>query len=166
MDNAELRRATTKAHANSSLLIRLLTLGALFQRPMTLGVRGIVVDAQNRILLVRHTYVGGFFLPGGGVGCGETFAQALARELVEEGNITIEGPPTLHGVYLNRRVSRRDHVALYVVRHFSQSAPYTSNYEIAESKFFALDDLPPDTTPATLARLDEVFNGAPISPYW
>jgi ADP-ribose pyrophosphatase YjhB (NUDIX family) len=166
MDNAPLRSTTANAQASTPLLIRLLTFGALLQRPMTLGVRGVVIGADKRVLLVRHTYVGGFYLPGGGVGAGETLEQALTRELAEEGNITIGGAPVLHGVFLNRQVSRRDHVALYVVRDFSQHAPHAPNYEIAEAKFFALDDLPSNTTPATLARLDEVLKGAPISPYW
>jgi ADP-ribose pyrophosphatase YjhB (NUDIX family) len=148
------------------LLTRAITLGALFQRPMTLGVRGLVIDAESRVLLVRHTYVPGYYLPGGGVERGETLEQALTRELAEEGNITIEGAPLLHGVYLNRRVSRRDHVALFFVRDFTQSEPHTPDYEIAEARFFALDELPAETTSATRARLDEALNGAPISPYW
>jgi 8-oxo-dGTP pyrophosphatase MutT (NUDIX family) len=141
-------------------------LGALFQRPMTLGVRGLVIDAEERVLLVRHTYVAGYYLPGGGVEGGETLEEALVRELAEEGNITIHGAPTLHGVYLNQRVSRRDHVALYIVRDFSQHAPHVPDREIAEAKFFSLDELPADTTSATRARLDEALKGAPISPYW
>ena len=49
---------------------------------MTLGVRGLVIDADNRIMLVRHTYVPGFYLPGGGVEAGETMAGSLVREMI------------------------------------------------------------------------------------
>jgi ADP-ribose pyrophosphatase YjhB (NUDIX family) len=155
-----------QADKRRRLVSRLITFGALFQRPMTLGVRGLVIDAENRVLLVRHTYVPGFYLPGGGVERGETLVEALARELEEEGNVVLEGAPTLHGVYLNRRASARDHVALYVVRAFRQSGPRPPDREIAEAGFFALDALPQDTTQATRARIAEVFGGEAASPYW
>src|SRR5690348_5986539 len=62
-------------------------------RGMTLGVRGLVVDADGRVFLVKHSYVGGWHLPGGGVEVGETFVEALKRELVEEGRIAVVGEP-------------------------------------------------------------------------
>ena len=148
------------------LTTRLITLAGLFQRPMTLGVRALVVDPAGRVLLVRHTYVPGFFLPGGGVERGETLIEAMTRELAEEGNIVVEEAPTLHGVYLNRAASSRDHVALYVVRSFRQSAPHVPDREIAEAKFFSPDALPNNATRATRERLAEVLQGATASPYW
>jgi ADP-ribose pyrophosphatase YjhB (NUDIX family) len=164
--------ATAPTHASlrpslrERLVSRIITYGALFQRPMTLGVRGLVLDADDRVLLVRHTYVPGFYLPGGGVESGETMLQALMRELEEEGGVHVLGAPTLHGLYLNRRVSPRDHVALYVVRHFRCEGPRAPDHEIAEAGFFHLDALPPDATPATRARIAEVLDGEPLSPYW
>src|SRR5215468_3054261 len=72
-----------------------------FARGMTLGVRGVVLDADNRVFLVKHSYISGWHLPGGGVEVGETFLDALARELVEEGRIEVVGEAVLHGVFLN-----------------------------------------------------------------
>jgi len=137
-----------------------------FRRGMTLGVRGLVIDGQTRVFLVKHSYVDGWQLPGGGVEVGETMLQSLARELMEEGNIEVIGTPDLFSVYFNARASRRDHVALYVVRDFHQAAPHTPNHEIIASGFFALDALPVDTTPATHARLDEVFRGKRPTERW
>ena len=73
---------------------------------------------RNRVFLVKHSYVTGWYLPGGGVEVGESFLDALKRELVEEGRIEMSGEPVLHGVFFNSHVSRRDHVAVYVVQKF------------------------------------------------
>jgi 8-oxo-dGTP pyrophosphatase MutT (NUDIX family) len=130
-----------------------------FTRPMTLGVRGIVLTEDDRVFLVRHTYTPGWQLPGGGVEADESLEQALAKELSEEGNIVMTGRPTLVGVYFNRHVSRRDHVAVYLVRAFSQSAPRPPDREIAECGFFPLSALPEATTKGTRARIAEALEG-------
>ncbi len=137
-----------------------------FSRAITFGVRALVIDASSRVFLVRHSYLSGWYLPGGGVEVGETVLQALERELMEEGNITLTGPPLLHGVFFNTRVSRRDHVVLFVVRAFRQDGPPIPNREIVEHGFFPLDALPADTSRASRARIAEVLHGAPASPYW
>ena len=102
------------------LLRRVLHFYWRFSRAATLGTRALVIDGAGRIFLVRHSYVGGWHLPGGGVETGETFQTALARELVEEGNIVMTAPPVLHGIFFNKRTSRRDHIALYVGRDVRQ----------------------------------------------
>lgn len=135
-------------------------------RAATLGARGMVIDGHGRLFLVKHSYVDGWHMPGGGVETGETMQTALARELAEEGNITLTGQPQLFAVYFNARVSRRDHVALYVVRDFLQESPPQPNREIVEHGFFAVDALPHDTSRATRARIDEVLKGVAVSELW
>jgi len=137
-----------------------------FARGATLGAVGMVIDGSNRVFLVKHSYVSGWHMPGGGVETGETLLTALTRELSEEGNIVITGKPVLHGMFHNRRISRRDHVALYIVRDFRQDAPPTPNREIVAHGFFPIDALPPDTTRAVRARIAEVFAGVPVSELW
>ena len=137
-----------------------------FCRGLTLGVRAVVIDGGGRVFLVMHSYVPGWHLPGGGVEIGETAAEALGRELHEEGNIELVEPPTLFGVYFNRRISRRDHVALYVVRAFRQDAPPQPNHEIVAHGFFATDALPPETTRATRERIAEVLNARKPAELW
>jgi ADP-ribose pyrophosphatase YjhB (NUDIX family) len=136
-----------------------------FSRPATLGVRAVVIDGQDRVFLVKHSYVDGWHLPGGGVETGETMLEALARELAEEGNIALSAAPRLHGVFFNRRVSRRDHVAIFIVREFTQRTP-RPNREIVAHGFFPLTALPEDTSRATRARLAEVFDKATVSELW
>jgi ADP-ribose pyrophosphatase YjhB (NUDIX family) len=139
----------------------------LIARPMTLGVRGLVYDrATNSVFLIRHTYVPGWQLPGGGVETNETMAEALERELSEEGNIAFTAPAALKSMHFNRRASRRDHVGFYLIEAYSQASPKRPDHEIAEAGFFPLDRLPKDTTPATLRRIAEVFEGGAPSPYW
>jgi 8-oxo-dGTP pyrophosphatase MutT (NUDIX family) len=128
-----------------------------FARGMTLGVRGVVLDADNRVFLVRHSYVAGWHLPGGGVEVGETIAHGLRRELFEEGRIEVLGEPVLHGVFFNSHVSRRDHVAVYVVRHFTQDRLPEPNREIVACGFFDPGTLPAETTQGTRLRIAEVL---------
>jgi 8-oxo-dGTP pyrophosphatase MutT (NUDIX family) len=140
-------------------------------RGLTLGVRALVLDAAGRVFLVKHSYVKGWHLPGGGVEPGETLLSALARELLEEGNIEFgkKGSgktPELYAMYYNDRDSDRDHVALYVIEDFSQPEPPVKTAEIIDHGFFAPDKLPEDTSPATRARLNEVLNGAKTAERW
>ena len=135
-------------------------------RGLTLGVRGLVIDGQGRVFLVKHTYIRGWHLPGGGVEPGETVLDALARELKEEGNIELVDTPTQFGVYFQPAVSQRDHVVLFVVRHFRQPAPPVPDHEIMAHGFFSHEELPQDTSAATRARIAEVMMGAPVSPRW
>jgi ADP-ribose pyrophosphatase YjhB (NUDIX family) len=135
-------------------------------RGMTLGVRAVVLDEGNRVFLVRHGYVSGWYLPGGGVEVGETFDDALKRELIEEGCIELSGEPVLHGLFHNSHVSRRDHVAVYVIRDFRQDRMPKPNHEIVECGFFAATALPEGTTPGTRLRIAEVLEGRPVIRTW
>lgn len=133
---------------------------------MTLGVRAAVFDAQGRVLLVRHSYTPGWHLPGGGVEPGETLLDALAKELREEAMIACVGEPRLHGVFYNDRYSRRDHVAVYVVRDYVVLGERKPDREIVETGFFAPGALPQGATAATRARLAEIAGEAPLSSRW
>jgi 8-oxo-dGTP pyrophosphatase MutT (NUDIX family) len=148
------------------LLRRVFHLYWWMARGMTLGVRGVVLDGDNKVFLVRHSYVAGWHLPGGGVEVGETFLDALRRELVEEGRIELTGEPVLHGVFFNGHVSRRDHVAVYVIRQFRQDRLPKPNHEIVECGFYAADALPEETTMGTRLRIAEVRDGTTPITTW
>jgi ADP-ribose pyrophosphatase YjhB (NUDIX family) len=156
----------TVRRACEPIVRRLLHFYWRFARAMTLGVRALVIDDARRIFLVKHSYVGGWHLPGGGVEPGETLIDALIRELAEEGNIEPTAPPVLHGVFFNKKASRRDHVAVFVVRAFRQTAEPVPGREIIAHGFFALGDLPNDTTAGTRARIIELFGGVPMTETW
>ena len=141
------------------LLRRIFHLYWRLVRGMTLGVRAVVLDGDNRVFLVKHSYVAGWHLPGGGVEVGESFGEALRRELMEEGRIACSTEPALHGLFFNSHVSRRDHVAVFVVRQFSQDRLPEPNHEIIACGFFDAGALPEDTTRGTRLRIAEVIAG-------
>jgi len=148
------------------MIRRFLHLYWRFSRGMTLGVRGAVLNADGEVFLVRHSYAPGWHFPGGGVEPGESLVEALARELMEEGNLRIIGTPPLHGVFHNAGASRRDHVAVFVVREFEWPAPPRPSWEIPQAGFFPLNKLPDGTSEGTRRRLEEILYGAPISASW
>jgi hypothetical protein len=83
---------------------------------------------------------------------------------VEEGRIEVLGEPALHGLFLNSQVSRRDHVAVYLIRNFSQDRLPEANREIIACGFFEANALPSETTKGTRLRIAEVLESRePIS---
>lgn len=127
-------------------------------RPLTMGVRAIVLDG-DRVLLIRHSYVGGWHLPGGGVQKHETLAEAMRREVREEVGLIAEDG-RFFGLYARFRHGASDHVGVFVVRAWS-GAVQPDGVEILEARFVPLDALPAETSPATRRRLAEVAAGQP-----
>ncbi|MFS8036489.1 NUDIX domain-containing protein [Xanthobacter sp. AM11] len=151
-------------------MLSLLNIVRRVRHGMTLGVRVLACDDAGRLLLVRHTYVSGWHLPGGGVDLGETAIEAAHRELREETNVEVAGGPegglSLVGLYFNPQVGGRDHVALFQAGPLVIGPRPERNLEIVAAEFFTFDALPEDLTPATRRRLSEWREGAPRSHHW
>lgn len=140
---------------------------ALTRPRMSIGVRLHARDARGRVFLVRHSYVPGWHLPGGGVDARETAREAAVREAVEEGGIRLAVPPALFHLYLRRTRAIDDHVVLFTAEAVeAPDDPLGPSAEILASGFFAPDELPDGTTPATRARVAEVVHGTPPSDRW
>jgi len=134
-------------------------------RGMTLGVRVVATDGEGRVMLVRHTYLHGWWLPGGGVDRGETTQDAAVRELREETGLKATVPPRLISVHSNERFFKGDHVLVYGVDAY-EVGERTSHGEIAEIGWFPPDALPEDAHRSTRDRLGEIFGGVKVSPQW
>ena len=148
------------------LLFRLYkTLSTCRRAKLTIGVRALVLDEENRICLVRHSYRDGWYLPGGGVKTGESLVDAMQRELREETGVELpETPQSVHGVFSSFREHKSDHIVVFVVKDWSISSSVSP--EIAEVAFFASDDLPDGTSAATTRRIKEQITGVPPGHRW
>ena len=67
----------------------------MIPKPFNLAVRAVILDGQGRCLLVRRSahnrsFVGTWEWPGGKADPGETFDQAVRREVAEEAGLEIE----------------------------------------------------------------------------
>jgi ADP-ribose pyrophosphatase YjhB (NUDIX family) len=136
------------------------------RRGLTLGAQGVVIDGENRVLLVRHGYRPGWFFPGGGVEWNETVETALARELEEEVGVSLIEPAQLNGIFGNFTSFPGDHIAVFVVRHWQRKENYRKRGEIAETGMFARSKLPAETDAGTRNRLAEIFDRSPIGQLW
>ncbi len=134
-------------------------------RGLTLGVRAVVTNGEGRVLMIQHTYIKGWYLPGGGVERGETAETAVVRELAEEAGVRALSRPRLVSAHSNEVVHPRDHVLVYRVDAWEPCAP-DARGEIHAVGWFAPDALPADTSPGTRRRITEVFGGVESDPMW
>lgn len=112
------------------------------RRPRLNGCRVLAFDGARRILLIRHSYGSGQWMPpGGGIGRGETPLAAALRELREETGCALDGAvevaqvtESLHGA--GNRV--------HVVAGRTDDGPVADRREVMEARFFAPDALPAD----------------------
>lgn len=130
----------------------------------TLGVRAIVVNEHNQILLVQHSYESGWFLPGGGVDRNEPIYSAVKRELMEEAGIQVIGEPRLFASYVNKMLGASDYPFLFIVEKFSQIV--VKSPEISQLGWFKVHEIPETTSPGSKRRLHEYFNNVLPSEKW
>lgn len=123
--------------------------------PIRMGVR-VLMTRDGKVWLVRHTYQGGWFLPGGGLNKNETLDEAAHREAWEETGAKL-GTLTMMGAYSNFVEWKSDHTVVFVCREFEFTGK--PDGEIAELREFDLNHLPQDIWPGHRRRLLEFQAG-------
>ena len=144
-------------------------LRALVRPKVTFGVRCIVMDNRERVLLVRHTYMPGWQFPGGGVDPHESAREAALREVTEGTGLAVKAPAQFVGLYFNKAMAGRDHIAFFAVRDHPAIEPDDLRpraLEIAEVRAVPLSELPDDLSVATRRRLDELFGRSEPAEVW
>mgnify|MGYP001122504413 CR=1 FL=1 len=107
------------------------------------GVAGIVLNREGEVLLAHHVYRSKhpWGLPGGIIGYGESLAEALAREILEETSLQVEVGPLLQlGVG-----NDWPHVTFHFLCTVQGAPQPRVNGELFEAGFY-----PPDALPAPL----------------
>lgn len=123
-----------------------------------------LVERDGKVLLVRHSYMPGWLLPGGGVGRGEPAERAIVRELKEEIGLVRCAPPGLFGIYSRRIGWVTNVIVLYRVHDVEFI--FRPNLEVREV-FWADPGSPPSQTPNPIRRrLGELAGMEPRSPHW
>lgn len=127
-------------------------------RSHTKGARGIILRDES-ILLVKHAARDYWLLPGGGIKKTEDAFEGLKRELWEELRI----PPKWIleseklGMYFNQREEKTDTIEIFILQ--CADSNFVRQYELDDAKWFDLNELPSDVSPATKRRIEEYLSG-------
>ena len=133
-------------------------------RPTTQGVRALVINNNQEVLLVSHKYGDGWLLPGGKVKKRESIENALKRELKEEIGLVIDNPPQYFGQYTNDYEYKRDKISVFIITSFSIKAH--RHFEIESWRFFDPGMLPEGVSPGTRRRIGEWLGTVPLNSQW
>lgn len=137
---------------------------AAFRRPTPI-VTGdaAIIDDDGRILLIRRSDNGKWAMPGGAMEVGETPAEGIVREALEETGVRCE-VVALVGVHDSRRVRAETAHHLYMLSFLCrplsgqelQNQPSTAA-EILDRRWFAEASLPQDLDPGHATRIPQAF---------
>jgi 8-oxo-dGTP pyrophosphatase MutT (NUDIX family) len=131
--------------------------------PVAYGAAGAIFNAHGKVLLVRHRYMVGWQLPGGGVGRGEAAATAVVRELSEEVGLR-GGIIEFFGVYTRRSGWATNVIALF--RITCATIDFQPSLEISAITWADPAQPPSDCTVATRQRLSEIIGTSEPDLYW
>ena len=134
-------------------------------RPHTRGVKVMLFNDDGELLLIRNSYgdTDAWVFPGGGVRPWEEPRKAAIREIREELSIDV-ADVTAVSTHLTRAEGKRDTVYLFAAK--ASDPLRISRLELEEARFFSLDALPAQASPATMRRIAEYRGATEPAPHW
>lgn len=143
-------------------LLAKLTAQALLA-PVAYGACALI-ERDGKVLLVRHSYMPGWLLPGGGVRRGEPAEHAIMRELKEEIGLVRSAPPELFWIYSRRTGWVTNVIVLYRLHDIEFT--FRPNLEVREVLWADPASPPPQTPDSVRRRLGELLGMEPRGPHW
>ncbi|MBT3817459.1 MAG: NUDIX domain-containing protein [Candidatus Magasanikbacteria bacterium] len=117
-----------------------------------IGVFGIITNKQNQVLLIHRNDYDLWNLPGGGLETGESPWDGVIREIKEETGFHVEVTKLL-GVYSK---SNKDEI-VFSFECKIISGKRTLNEEAKDIQYFAIKDIPKNTSPNQRKRIQDYF---------
>lgn len=130
--------------------------------PMFSPVVTLILYKDGKVLLQKRQDNGTWAIHGGGIDPGETYIEALNREIKEELNI-VPVNPVLFGIYSGKKLyniyPNKDEV--YVLNHVFFCEEYDGNLsfndgEVLETKWFRIDELPDNILGVDIPMLNDI----------
>jgi len=115
-------------------------------------VFGIIVDKENRMLLVHRNDYDLWNLPGGGLDSGESPWDGVIREVKEETGLDVKVSKLL-GVYSK---AKKDEV-VFNFECKVVGGELTLNEEARDLKYFELQEIPENTSPKQVDRIKDYY---------
>ncbi len=128
------------------------------RHPHGRGAQLVLVDCDgDRVLLVRHTYraPSTWMLPGGSIRRGEAFRAAAVREADEELGLSL-ADLTLLLSYTVHREHKHDQLTVFLAEIPRDAEVIVDRAELAEARWWPLDDLPGSLDEADHGVLEEL----------
>jgi mutator protein MutT len=152
------------AQATDESLDRLEPLRApVFSRPTPISAGdAAIIDDTGRILLIRRSDTRKWAMPGGALEVGETPAEGVVREVLEETGVRCQ-PVALVGVFDSRfcGVVSRHHLYLltFLCKPETGAAIAESSHaiEVLDVRWFAEDAIPDDLHHGTASRISAAY---------
>lgn len=119
----------------------------------TIGVFAAIFDKKNRVLLCHRTDHDLWNLPGGSLEYGETPWDCVVREVKEETGLEVK-INRLAGIY--SKPGKDEIVFQYVCT--ATDGQITLTNEADEIEYFALEEIPQNTSPKQIDRIKDILN--------